>query len=108
MGVYPKNYNKEEFLKFLKENDVSDAIISKFVELPEAVEHSGCTFKLDINSIWYSVGSTFYNFELNYYSEELVEYLFSSKVFGDVELSINYLLCELINNNYIKFGDCSL
>jgi len=108
MGIYPKNYNKEEFLKFLEKHNVSDAIISKFVELPETVEHSGCTFKLDINSIWYSVGNTFYNFELNYYSDELVEYLFSSKVFGDVELSINYLLCELINNNYIKFGDCSL
>ena len=108
MGVYPSKYNKEEFLKFLEKNNVNDAIISKFVELPEAVERSGNTFKLDINSTWYSIGNTFYNFELNYYSEELVEYLFGSKVFSDVELSINYLLCELINNNYIKIGDCDL
>ena len=102
MGVYPKKYNKKEFLIFLEKHSVSNTIISKFVELPETVERSGNTFKLDINSTWYSIGNTFYNFELNYYSEELVEYLFSSKVFNNVEVSINYLLCELINNNHIK------
>jgi hypothetical protein len=107
MGIYPKKYNKEEFLIFLKENNVSDLIINKFVELPETVERSGCIFKLDINSTWYSSGKT-YKFELNYYSEELVEYLFSSKVFNDVEISINFLLCELINNHYIKDEECDL
>lgn len=102
MGVYPKKYKKEEFLNFLEKNNVNDDIINKFIELPESIEHSGNTFKLDINSTWYSVGNTFYSFELNYYSEELVEYLFSSKVFGDVGVSVNYLLCELVNNKYIK------
>ena len=102
MGVYPKKYKKEEFLKFLDKNNVSNKIINTFVELPESVERSGSTFKLDINSTWYSDEDTYYNFELNYYSEELVEYLFSSKVFSDIEISINYLLCELINNNFIK------
>jgi len=61
MGKNPKKYSKEEFLKFLEKNNVSDVIISKFVGLPETVERSGNTFNLDINSIWYSIGNTFYN-----------------------------------------------
>ena len=106
MGVYPKKYNKEEFLKFLENSNVSDKIISKFIDLPETVERSGDLFNLDVNSIWYTIGNTFYNYEINYYSEELVEYLFNLKVFTDVELSINYLICELNNKNYIKNGKC--
>lgn len=106
MGAYPKKYNKEEFLEFLEKNKVGDRIIAKFVRLPETVERGGGTFKLDILVTWFSIGDTFYNFELNYYSEELVEYLFNSKVFANVELSVNYLICELINKNYIKNVSC--
>jgi len=101
MGIYPKQYNEEDFLKFLEKNKVTETIITKFAELPKTVEQSGNTYKLDINLTWYSDGNTHYEFELNYYSEELVEYLFSSKVFNDVGVSINYLLCELIVNGYI-------
>ena len=32
MGAYPKKYNKEEFLKYLKRNKVSTDIIIKFAE----------------------------------------------------------------------------
>jgi len=106
MGVYPKKYSKEEFLNFLEKNNINDTIINKFIELPETIERSGSIFKLDINSTWYNIGNTYY-FELNYYSEELVEYLFNSKVFGDVELSINYLICQLINKNLIKSKNCN-
>lgn len=102
MGIYPKKYSKEEFLKFLEKNNVNDEIILKFVELPETIERSGDTFQLDVNSTWYSKGKTYYEFELNYYSNDLVEYIFSSKVFNDVEISINYLQCELIAKNLIK------
>jgi len=102
MGVYPKKFSKEEFLKFLEKNNVSDSIINKFLILPEIVKRSGDIFKLDINITWYNIGNTFYNFELNYYSEELVEYLFSSKVFNDIDISVKYLQCELIANNNIK------
>lgn len=101
MGVYPKKYNKEEFLNFLNKFNVKDDVIAKFVELPRVIKSNGNEFDLDINVTWYSVGDTFYNFELNYYSEELVEYLFNSKVFNDIEISINYLTCELIRTNYI-------
>jgi hypothetical protein len=105
MGVYPSKYNKEEFLNFLEKNNVNDNIIAKFVELPELIKRNGDKFELDINVTWYSIGDTFYNFELNYYSKELIEYFFSSKVFGDVEASINYLLCELKNSKIVE-GNC--
>jgi len=105
MGVYPKKYDKEEFIKFLEKNNVNDKIIAKFVELPETIKRNGNLFELDINVTWYSIGNTFYNFEINYYSKELIEYLFGSKVFSDVEKSINYLLCELMNSKLID-GNC--
>lgn len=101
MNVYPRSYTKLEFLKFLEKGCVSEDIINKFLVLPEVVKRNGKKYDLYINSTWYSDGATYYNYELNYYSEELIEYLFNSKVFSDVEKSINFLMCELINNSYI-------
>jgi hypothetical protein len=101
MGVYPKEYSKNEFIAFLHKNNVSDKVIEKFNELPETIIYKNSEYKLNINSTWYSGGQTHYSFEFNYYSENLVEYRFSPKVFNDIEKSINYLLCELINNGYI-------
>lgn len=101
MVLYPKKYSKEKFLIFLEKNNVSSAIINKFEELPKVIINNNNEFGLYIDTTWYSCGNTHHNFELNYYSEELIEYLFNSKVFNDVEVSINYLLCELINNGFI-------
>lgn len=101
MGVYPKIYDKNEFIAFLRKNNVQNKIIERFIELPESLTHKGSEYKLNIHTTWYSAGRTHYNFELNYYSENLIEYRFNSKVFNDVEKSVNYLFCELMNNNYI-------
>ena len=103
MTVFPRKYTRQEFLKFLRKYDVNEKIITKFVELPEAVIRNGDRFVLDISSIKYSDGDTHYTFEMNYYSEELVEYLFNSKVFNDIEFSINYLICELMLRKYITY-----
>ena len=102
MGVYPKEYGKNDFIMFLHKNNVSNKVIEKFNELPETITYKNSEYKLNINSTWYSAGQTHYNFEFNYYSVNLVEYRFSPKVFNDIEKSINYLLCELINNKYIS------
>lgn len=102
MSAHLKTYNKEEFLHFLQKNNVNENIINKFLELPEIYKRNGNTFDLSINSIWHSEGKTYYEFELNYYSESLIEYLFGSKVFTDVEHSINNLLCEIKNVNCPK------
>jgi hypothetical protein len=102
MKTFPKKYDKKEFNKFLIKYNVSDTVINKFEELPEKIERSGNTYKLDINVIWYNVGITHYAFEINYYSEELIEYLFPLKVYGDIELSINNMLCEIAGINCMK------
>lgn len=103
MTIYPKDYNnKQEFVKFLLKNGVSENVITKFNELPETVMRSNTEYNLYVHTIWYGDNDTHYTFEMNYYSEELIEFLFSSKVFDDIEVSINNLTCELINGKYKK------
>jgi hypothetical protein len=100
MTLFQKTYTKEEFIRFLERNNVNDKIISKFEKLPEAIKRSNSQFEIYIVAIWNSEGKTHYDFEINYYSEDLIEYLFSSKVFKDVELSINNVKCLIENSNY--------
>lgn len=104
MGVYPSNHTKTTFFDSLKYHNLDDKVVSKFKSLPEIVSRKGDKFELQIVSTFISVGDMSYNFEMNYYSDNLVEYLFNTKVFGDIETSINFLLCELTENNYIKEG----
>jgi hypothetical protein len=101
MGVYPTGYNKEKFIEFLQKNHVNEDIIEKFNDFPVSVTKNNYIYRLNIICTWYSIGNTFYNFEFNYYSEELNEFLFSYKVFTDVEESINNLLCDLIAGKYV-------
>ena len=101
MGAYPTLYNKESFKVFLIKNNVDEEIIDKFDSLPDKLIRNGNTYDIYINSIWYSVGNTFYNFELNYYCEEKMEFLFNSKVFSDIEISIDILLLELKKINML-------
>jgi len=108
MTAYPKKYDKNGFLKFLKKNNVNNKIITNFTVLPEIVEKNDIIYKLDINSIFYNEGTTYHNFELNYYSEDLIEYLFGLKAFNDIEVSINYLYCELLSKGYLNDGKCKL
>lgn len=101
MGAYPTLYNKESFKVFLIKNNVDEEIIDKFDSLPDKLIRNGNSYDIYINSIWYSVGNTFYNFELNYYCEEKMEFLFNSKVFSDIEISIDILLLELKKINML-------
>lgn len=97
MGYYPKRYTKEEFNNFLVDNNVNDDIIHKFGEIPEKIIKNNVEYVLYINVIWYSIGNTFYNFELNYYSEDKIEFLFEMKLLCNVEISINNLISKLEN-----------
>lgn len=103
--ISSKTFDKEGFITFLNKININENTINKFKELPEKVERSGSTFELYINSIWYDKEDTYYTFEINYYSHELIEYLFGSKVFTDINICINNLLCELMNANIIKKND---
>ena len=102
MHIHPNQYNKKEFIEnFLKKNNVNDTIISKFVDLPEKIIVDDHEYEIYINVTFFNIDDTFYNFELNYYSEEHIEFLFNSKVFQNVNICINYLMCELIEKKHL-------
>jgi len=96
MGAYPKAYDKKNFIEFLHEQNVPVEEIEKLESLPESIESNNSKYKLNIIATWYSVGETFWNFELNYYSGERIEFLFPYEIKRNVVESINRLY-ELIN-----------
>lgn len=91
MKGYPNSYTKSQFLEFLKKNRVSETIIEKYNTLPELINRNGSNYKLNIVATWYDGGTVNYNFELNYYSEDLIEFLFPYQIFPDIEQSIDTL-----------------
>lgn len=102
MGVFPIAYSKESFICFLQKNHVNETTIEKFKILPESVKKNNHLYQINILCTWYNTGDTHYNFELNYYSEDQIEYLFPFKVLTNVEDSINNLICDLVNAKFIK------
>jgi hypothetical protein len=105
MGIYPTVYSKGEFIEFLLKNHVSTTIIEKFKIIPEIVKKNNHLYKLNITCTFFSIGETFYNFELNYYSEDQIEYLFPFKVLTNIEESIDNLICDLVMAKYIEKPD---
>lgn len=102
MGVKQKNYKREEFIDFMKKYGVGDDVISNFVGVPETIIKNGDKYYLTITTKWYDIGKTYYEFELNYYSSKLMEYLFSLKIYYDVEVSVIHLVKELKKSGYLK------
>ena len=102
MSIHPTSYDKNTFLDYLNKNKVDEATITDFNKLPEAVFCNGSDFKLDINVVWYDEDETHYTFEMNYYSEEKIEYCFNSKVFTSISYSVKYLIMMLNNCNCYK------
>lgn len=100
-NIVSQNYSKNEFINFLKKINISNSVIKKFTKIPETINYNGNKYDLYINTTWYGSKKTKYIFELNYYSDEIIEFLFNSKVFNDVEISINNLIYELNRNNLI-------
>ncbi len=93
--ILPRKYSKKDFILFLQQNNINDKIINKFINLPDTLKRNGGDYNLYINVTWYNVGNPYHSYELNYYSDELIEFMFNSKVFNDIEVSINYIICEI-------------
>jgi len=102
MEAYPNNYNKKTFIEYLKKNHSTSSVAERFEKLPVTVTHNDIEYRLNIVKTYYAGGGSFYNFELNYYSDESLEFLFTYKIFQDVEDSVRYLECELLNGNFIS------
>ena len=95
------DYSKGEFAKFLNKYSVDDEMICDFNKIPETLKVNGEEFELKIQTRWYNTANPYHEFEFNYYSEKIIEFLFGFKVFTNVEISINYLLCELKRDGYL-------
>lgn len=91
MTAYPNNHNRNSFIRFLEKNGVNIDIINKFKDLPEKIEKNDIVYSLNINVTWHDDDKTHYIFELNYYSEDKLEFLFPYKIFTDPEVSIDFL-----------------
>ena len=102
MSIFPTEYSREQFIDFLKKNHENEIIIEKFKIIPENIKKNNYIYRLYIVSTLYNTDDIHYDFELNYYSEEQIEFLFSFKVFINVEDSINNLICDLFAGKYIK------
>jgi hypothetical protein len=89
MGAYPSGHSKETFVKFLNESNVNIKIVEAFKSLPDKVTYKDSEYKLNIISTFFSIGDTYYNFEINYYSDKAMEFLYKYEIFTDVEKAIN-------------------
>lgn len=99
--ICPKQYNINEFIEYLKKIKINNKIITICSILPEKVIKNDIEYTIYINKIWYNKENTYYHFEMNYYSIDVNEFLFSPKVFYDVETSIIVLYTNLVNINLI-------
>jgi len=105
----PIEYKKNDFTKFLIEDDVNDEVISDFNKIPETLNVNGEVYELKIFARRYNGRTPYYEFEFNYYSENIIEFLLGFKVFNVVEISINHLLCDLKRHGHFDHDkDCYL
>lgn len=104
-SIYPRLFDKKEFIKYLESNKINRELIQIITQLPETITLRDYKYKIFINKIFYSKGNTYYKFELNYYSEELNEFLLPFKIFSNIEDSVNYLHISLKERNLINNED---
>jgi len=101
-NLIAKIYTKNEFYLFLLDNRININIINKFQKLPEIIKVFGVKYSLYINVILLKKNNNQYSLELNYYSEDNIEFLFNYKIHDDIENAIDNLLYELKNINMLK------
>lgn len=107
METYPKKYNKITFTEYLEKINTSTQLLERFERLPAMLIHNNIEYELNVIKTYYAGDGSYFNFELNYYSDDILEFLFTYKIFQDIEDSVNYLECELINENFISHEtDC--
>jgi len=95
MGFYPTTYTKSEFKKYITDAQVKETVIQKFDNLPETITKDGFVYAIYICVIFYSVGTMYSSYEINYYSEEKAEFLFPVKTYLILNQSINNIICNL-------------
>lgn len=101
MNNLPTNYTKEELIDFLKESGIKNGAIKRIEDLPESLEFNQTKYNLNIIASWKDKGNTHYEFELNYYSPNAMEFLFKYKISNNIEDSLSFIEHELEKYNLI-------
>jgi hypothetical protein len=102
----PTKHTKEGFIRFLKENGITNGVLERIEVLPDII-HLDSDYKLNIVTTLQNKGTSYYEFELNYYSEEFMEFLLPYTIKDNVEVSVNILECELLKRDLIEIEDNS-
>lgn len=95
-----KTFNKKEFIKFLKVSNVDKALLERVEKLPKLVHKNKTDYKININYDYLDKEEV-QQFEINYYSNKLYEFLFPYKIHEDLESSLDNIEKEL-NDRGIK------
>jgi len=83
MENYPVKYIKENFINLLKKKDLEDSIIERYYHLPEFISFDNVTYKLNI-IVTDNEDEKLQIFEINYYSDEGMSFLFDYKASSDI------------------------
>lgn len=88
-------YSKIGFNKFLTNIGVEKSIINKANTLPNQIKHNETNYNIYIAITEFQKEENIFDYQINYYSEEIDEFLLKLKVFQNPEISINFVLNEL-------------
>jgi len=105
MATQFNEYNKQQFIKFLNKNNINTTIIEKVKLFPETINKNNDNYDLYIKVTWHDNMETYYEFEFNYYNTEKIEFLFTIRIYNNIDVSINNLLSELRNIKVIENFD---
>lgn len=87
-----EKYNKEELITLLKKNNTKKDIVERVNKLPNIIKKNNHQYLIDINI---NKINGHYEYDINYYCEDIMEYLLSHKIFNDIEISLNIIECQL-------------
>lgn len=103
----PMKFNKQGFIRYLMDNGVVNGMLTRIENIPDIIHVDNYDYVFNSIATWRKKGHTYHEFELNYYSEENMEFLLTYKIFNDVEVSLNFLECELLRRGFLDANiDC--
>lgn len=105
MAAHSKEYTKNQFIKFLNKNNINISVIKKVKLFPETVKKNGGKYDLYIKVTWYDDNKTYYEFEFNYYDTARIEFLFTIRIYTNIDVSVTNLLTELRDIRAIENPD---
>lgn len=93
--------SKTEFTDYLVEKNINSKAIEKFKQLPETIEGKKIEYKFNCNIKLNNRNE--FEYEMNYYSQKNLKFLFPYKIKNDLEECINEIF-----NTVISFVNKSL